>query len=165
MDQSKKKSMAFVAALLSMAFFVAGCNDSSNQSKTTAASDAATGAVSTAQTEDAVIVNGLELTVGQFSQKNMVDDGGKQHSVFTAHVTGKNVSGATKGLGAIDFVMKTADGKEQEVTADLSSFGNEIESTKTIEGDLYFSLDKKETPKAIAYKPADKVLYSWDIDK
>ncbi|EOD7438602.1 DUF4352 domain-containing protein [Enterococcus faecium] len=115
--------------------------------------------------EESVIVNGLELTLSGFSQKEMVTANQKKQQVYVVHVKGKNVSSSDKGLGAIDFVLKTTDGKTHQVTSELASFGNELQNSKSIEGDLYYSLSKNEKPKMVEYKPTDKVLYSWKATK
>jgi hypothetical protein len=159
MKQEKMKRLAASAvALCSITLFIGGCSPSTPAKTTASSTDA-----ETVQADNTVIVNGLELSVDQFEQKTMVDEEGKEQTVFSAHVTGMNVSGGEKGLGAIDFVLTTTDDKEHEVTADLASFGNSLDSGETIEGDLYFSVEDKETPKTIAYKPADDALYTWDI--
>lgn len=87
----------------------------------------------------------------------------KKQTIYSVHVKGKNVSADMKGLGAIDFLLKTDKG-EQTINMDFTSFVDEMDKGETIEGDLYFQLKKGETPKAIEYKPTDKVMYSWKID-
>lgn len=159
MNLSKKQGLGIAATIFSMTLFLGGC---STASQSNASASSTSSAISTKK-DQSVIVDGIELTVDQFSQKKMVDNKKKEQTVFTAHVTGKNVTGASKGLGAIDFILKTSDGKEHQVSTDLSSFGNDIDTAKTIEGDLYFTLGKNDSPKTIEYKPADKVLYSWTV--
>ena len=112
---------------------------------------------------ESLIVNGGEMTLTDFGEKTLLDTNQKKQNIYSVHVKGKNVSADMKGLGAIDFLLKTDKG-EQTINMDFASFGDELDKGETIEGDLYFQLKKGETPKAIEYKPTDKVMYSWKID-
>jgi Telomeric repeat-binding factor 2. len=140
----------------------AGC---STQNKTTG-SDGKKSESEKVTKSDSLLVNDLDLLVNHFTEKNMVNIQQKKQekrTVFTAHVVGKNISRTSKGLGAIDFRLKTAKGKEISVSSNFVSFGEEIPADATIKGDLFFELSEGDKPAEIEYKPATKVLATWTV--
>ncbi|EUJ31340.1 hypothetical protein MFLO_08947 [Listeria floridensis FSL S10-1187] len=73
-----------------------------------------------------IVVNGMELTVSQ--EKTRSVKAGKQiKDLYGFKIRGENISNAKVGLGSIDFVLLTSDGKEVSIDDSLETFGNEIE--------------------------------------
>ncbi|MBC1936805.1 hypothetical protein HCA69_10535 [Listeria grandensis] len=109
-----------------------------------------------------VVVDGIELTVKQEETTDM-KKGDLTNRLYSFSISGKNISTTKKGLGAIDFLVKTTNGKKIKVDDSLETFGNEIEKDKTITGRAYFSVGANEKVSEIEYKPADDVLMVWKI--
>ena len=113
---------------------------------------------------ESIVVDGIELTLKQIKTSIVSKNEGKEtKSLYGFDINGKNITSAKLGLGAIDFVVITEDGKEHRIDDTISNFGNEIEPDKTISGKAYFSIDKGKTIEKIQYKPVDKVLASWRL--
>ena len=99
-----------------------------------------------------IVVFGMELTLKQLKTTTVSKNEGKEtKSLYGFEINGKNISSAKLGLGAIDFVVTTTDGKEHRID-------------KTISGKAYFSIDKDQKIEQIQYKPVDKVLASWNVE-
>ncbi|EIA19563.1 hypothetical protein X560_1499 [Listeria fleischmannii 1991] len=116
-----------------------------------------------AETKDTV-VDGLKIKVKKQEVDEKVSDKKKQQ-LYTFTISGENMSSTNKGLGAVDFVLKTKDGKEIEVDPSMAMFGDEIKPGKTLEGKASFAVDEKQTATKLLYKPLDKVLAEWDVSK
>ncbi|MBC9722798.1 MAG: DUF4352 domain-containing protein [Lactobacillus sp.] len=157
-----RKRICTLLCGLSLVLLLSACSTQKKSSNTT---DTTGTAESSQITKNDTIVDGIELKVSGVTKKTVVDAKKKKCTVYFAKVEGKNVSSSAKGLGAIDFLLKMKDGKEKEVSTDLNSFGNEIQPEATIKGELYFPLKENEIPKSIEYKPANDVLYSWNVNK
>ncbi len=149
MSMMYKEKLKFICLSLMAVLVLGGCSQADQKKDTQKKSS------------ESVIVNGLELELSGFEEKKMLDVNQKEQDVYTVHVKGKNVSSSNKGLGAIDFILETKDGKEVEVTSDLASFGGEVKTSGTIEGDLFFTLKSNQEPSEVQYKPEKDDLYSW----
>ncbi|WP_260484685.1 DUF4352 domain-containing protein [Listeria booriae] len=108
------------------------------------------------------IVDGIKIKVNkpEIDEKILKN---KIQNLYTFTISGENASSVAKGLGSIDFVLKTKDGKMVELDHTMAMFGDEIKPGKKIEGKVSFALDKNQTPAQLLYKPADKVLAEWDV--
>ncbi|WP_239256600.1 DUF4352 domain-containing protein [Listeria ilorinensis] len=111
-----------------------------------------------------IVVDNLKMNVKAMDTAEKVSDKKKQ-TLYTFTVSGENVSSSKKGLGSIDFILKTEDGKEVKIDDSLATFGDEIEPGKSIEGKVYFSLGEGQKASKLIYKPADKELAEWDVSK
>ncbi|WP_221635723.1 DUF4354 domain-containing protein [Listeria aquatica] len=109
-----------------------------------------------------VVVDGIELAVKQEETTDIKKDK-ETKRLYSFNISGKNVSSTNKGLGSIDFQLKTTKGKIIKVDDSLATFGNEIKKDKTIKGKAYFSVNANEKVSEIEYKPVDDVLVAWKI--
>lgn len=115
------------------------------------------------QLNEPLVIDGLEITVSQLETSNIIVDG-QNKKLYGFDVHGKNISSVAKGLGAIDFVLTTEDGKEYELDDSISAFGNELKQEEEIEGKIYFSIESGKKVKTVGYKPSNEVLISWEIN-
>lgn len=148
--------------------FLGACSSSSTKKKSTNEkkenSSLTKKEVSASNLDEPIIVNGLELTIKQLKTKTMVGNEGKdKKSVYGVEISGKNIGSGASGLGAIDFVVTTTDGKEHKVDDNFMNFGDEIPQDKTLSGKAYFVIDKNQKIAQLQYKPVDKVLVSWNL--
>lgn len=110
------------------------------------------------------VVDGLEITISDMQAREAVGDKQTKQTLYSFHVKGKNISFSEKGLGSVDFVLKTADGKEHTISENYNIFGNGVLENEEIEGDLYYLLDKAAEVRSLEYKPVDKVLMTWELN-
>lgn len=162
------KKLAIGLSLIAM-LLLGACSATTNDSKETTKREDKTEVVqkqaSTNKLGEAIVVDGMELTLKQLKTTTVSKNEGKEtKSLYGFEINGKNISSAKLGLGAIDFVVTTTDGKEHSIDDAVSNFGNEIEPDKTISGKAYFSIDKGQKIEKIQYKPVDKVLVSWNVE-
>lgn len=116
------------------------------------------------QSDKTTVVDGLEITISDMQTREAVGENQAKQTLYSFHVKGKNISFSEKGLGSVDFVLKTADGKEHTISENYNIFGNGISENEEIEGDLYYLLDKDTEVKGLEYKPVDKVLMTWELN-
>lgn len=148
--------------------FLGACSTTTNESKDSTKKGDKTEVVQKQTTanklDEPIVVDGIELTIKQLKTTIVSKNEGKENKLlYGFDIHGKNISGAKLGLGAIDFIVTTTDGKEHKIDDTVSNFGNEVEFDKSISGKAYFSIDKDQKVKQIQYKPIDKVLASWDV--
>ena len=153
---------------LTVMLFLGACSATTNEGEKTAKKEDKTEAVqkqaSANKLGKAIVVDGLELTLNQLKTTTVSKNEGKEtKSLYGFDINGNNISTTKLGLGAIDFVVITTDGKEYRIDDTVSNFGNEIEPEKTISGKAYFAIDKEQKIEQIQYKPMDKVLASWNV--
>lgn len=154
-----KKSFVIIALLGSL--LLAGCQNQSEKS----ADESQLKVETTKQMENkdgTVIIDGIEMKLSKPEVKKVVSDK-KEQKTYTVHVKGKNISSTAKGLGSIDFSGKSEKEKEIAVDSNFSLFGDEIAPEKSVEGDLHFTVDKKDTLKEISYKPGKDSLITWEM--
>ena len=116
------------------------------------------------KSDKTTVVDGLEITISDMQTREAVGENQTKQTLYSFHVKGKNISFSEKGLGSVDFVLKTADGKEHTISENYNIFGNGISENEEIEGDLYYLLDKDTEVKSLEYKPVDKVLMTWELN-
>lgn len=114
-----------------------------------------------------IVANGMEITVKKLKTVDSANGTTKSSkNLYGFDISGKNISSGTKkGLGAIDFTLKTTDGKTHQIDDRVNNFGNEVSEGETVSGKAYFSIKKSEQVEALQYKPIDKVLISWQLNK
>lgn len=108
------------------------------------------------------VIDGLKIKVNKPEVDEKISKN-KTQNLYTFTISGENVSSVAKGLGSIDFALKTKDGKILGLDYTMAMFGDEIKPGKKIEGKVSFALDKNQTPAELLYKPSDKVLAEWDV--
>lgn len=113
-----------------------------------------------------IVADGVEITVKQLKTADAANGTDKStKSLYGFKISGKNMtSDPNKGIGAIDFVLKTTDGKVHQIDDTVTNFGKAIEEGQTVSGNAYFSIDKDQKVAKLQYKPSDKVLISWPIN-
>lgn len=111
---------------------------------------------------EAVVAEGIELEVMQNKATSIVKKK-KKKILYRFKVSGTNVSQSTKGLGAIDFVLKTKAGKEIKIDDSVEAFGDTINAEKSISGTVYFSVDQNVEISKLVYKPRNKEVVSWKV--
>ena len=116
------------------------------------------------KSDKTTVVEGIEITVSDMQTREAVVENQKKQTLYSFHVKGKNISFSEKGLGSVDFVLKTVDGKDHTISENYNIFGNGIAENEEIEGDLYYLLDKDVEVKSLEYKPVDKVLMTWKLN-
>lgn len=135
----------------------------------TACSNASEGKVNNSNSSNQMetrVVDGLSFEVKQQPNKPIIENNGKQsNTLLTFTVKGTNLTPFPKGLGATDFTWKTEDGKEMPIAENMTAFGDEILSGKSLSGDVYFKVPNKKTGGTLQYKVKNKVISEWKIDK
>ncbi|WP_088809675.1 MULTISPECIES: DUF4352 domain-containing protein [Listeria] len=116
-----------------------------------------------AETKDTV-VDGLKIVIKNQEVNEKVTEKETQ-KLYTFTISGENMASTNKGLGAVDFVLKTKDGKEFEVDPSMAMFGDEIKPGKTLEGKASFAIPENQTAMKLIYKPLDKELAEWDVEE
>ncbi|WP_348921855.1 DUF4352 domain-containing protein [Enterococcus rotai] len=111
-----------------------------------------------------VVVDGIEITISDMQTREAVGEKQAKQTLYSFHVKGKNISFSEKGLGSIDFILKTKDGKEHTISENYNIFGDGIDENEEIEGDLYFLLDNDAEVESLEYKPLDDVLMTWELN-
>lgn len=156
--------ISFSAILLLGACSVNGKNATKNKDNTTQTTKSKE---TNNKLNKAIVANGMEITVKQLKTVDSGNGSSKSDKdLYGFDITGKNISSGTKkGLGAIDFILKTTDGKTHKIDDSVNNFGNEVTEGKRVSGKAYFSIKKSETVEALQYKPIDKVLISWKLNK
>lgn len=114
--------------------------------------------------EKNIVVDGLKIKIKKQEVNQKVSNKKKQQ-LYTFTISGENMSSTNKGLGAVDFVLKTKDGKEIQIDTSMAAFGNEIKPGKKLEGKASFVVDEKQAATKLIYKPLDKELAEWDVSK
>lgn len=113
---------------------------------------------------ETIVVDGLEITIKQLKTTTVVKNEGKdKKDLYGVEITGKNIGSIPMGLGAIDFIVTTADGKEHKIDDSVTNFGDEIVQDKSLTGKAYFVIEKDQKIAQLQYKPSDKVLANWDL--
>ncbi|MGI8170475.1 DUF4352 domain-containing protein [Enterococcus lactis] len=110
-----------------------------------------------------VVVDGLEISLTDFSEKTSINKEGNKQKLYIFDVTATNIGQDVKGLGAIDFVASTDKSKEYTVDIETPAFGGEVQPSETINGKAYFSVPINERVNALNYKPGEKVLNTWEV--
>ncbi|MSD83867.1 DUF4352 domain-containing protein [Lactobacillus curvatus] len=120
----------------------------------------------TNQFNKAIVANGMEITVKKLKTVDSANGTTKSSkNLYGFDISGKNISSGTKkGLGAIDFTLKTTDGKTHQIDDRVNNFGNEVSEGETVSGKAYFSINKGEKVQSLQYKPMNKVLISWQLN-
>lgn len=116
----------------------------------------------TAETTKSTIVDGIKLKLKKQELDEITIDG-KTKQLFTFTVSGENIASTERGLGSVDFVLKTKDGKEVDVDPSMVMFGEAISPGKTLEGKVVFTLDEKQTATKLIYKPLEEALAEWEV--
>ncbi|MBC1521344.1 DUF4354 domain-containing protein [Listeria aquatica] len=145
---------------LGIILFLIACSNDTGKSKQTSANGEDVQQVG-AKARDKVI-DGIRIKVEQRHIDEKVKNQ-KTQLLYTFVISGENVSSVNKGLGSIDFILKTKSGKEVRVDSSMAMFGDEIEPGKRIKGKVSFALDKKQIGTKLVYKPVNKELAEWDV--
>lgn len=113
-----------------------------------------------------IVANGMEITVKKLKPVDSANGSSKSSkNLYGFDILGKNISSGTKkGLGAIDFILKTTDGKTHKIDDTVNNFGNEVSEGRVVSGKAYFSINKDKTVESLQYKPLNKVLISWQLN-
>lgn len=160
----KKLLISFSLVALLFLGACSGTDSKSNQNNKNQDKSSETKQETGSALTEPVVVNGMELTIEQLKTTAVSSGEGKENkNLYGFEINGKNISSTKSGLGAIDFVLTTSDGKEHAIDDTIVNFGNEIEPDKSITGKMYFAIDKNHKITKLSYKPEDKVLNSWDV--
>lgn len=108
------------------------------------------------------VVDGLKITIKKQEENEKVE-GKKKENLYTFTIEGENASSVKKGLGSIDFVLKTKDKKEVKLDDSLATFGNELKSGEKLSGKVSFATNK--APDKLVYKPNGKELAEWSVNE
>ncbi|MBC2370198.1 hypothetical protein HBP99_16325 [Listeria booriae] len=112
------------------------------------------------------IVDGVSLEVKQQPTRPIIENNGKQsNTLLTFAVKGTNLTPFPKGLGATDFTWKTEEGKELLIAENMTAFGDEILSGKSLSEDVYFKVPNNKIDGTLQYKVNNKVISEWKIGK
>ncbi|MFZ4870757.1 DUF4352 domain-containing protein [Enterococcus entomosocium] len=108
------------------------------------------------------IISGLKIKIDkqEINQKKTKDG---DHELYTFTITGENMGSVAAGLGSIDFLLETEDGKLLELDHTMAMFGNEIAVGETITGQVSFALEEGQVAKKLIYKPGEEQLAEWDV--
>ncbi|MEG0256181.1 DUF4352 domain-containing protein [Vagococcus sp.] len=139
---------------LGMVLLLSACSGSENKNETTK--------VETAAESKSVVIDGIRIKIKKQELDEITVDG-KIKQLLTFTVSGENISSTEKGLGSVDFILKTKDGKELEVDPSMVMFGDAISPGKTLTGKVSFTLNEKQTATKLVYKPLDKELAEWEV--
>lgn len=118
---------------------------------------------STIESKSPEVIDGLEITVSNLSEKISVNKNGKRQKLYIFEVVAKNIGQDVKGLGAIDFVMVTDKNRAYSIDIETPAFGGEVQPSETTSGKMYFSVPVNEKVSKIKYQPEKKVLETWKI--
>ena len=116
----------------------------------------------TVKTTKSTIVDGIKLKVIK-QELDEIKIEGKTKQLLTFTVSGENISSIERGLGSVDFVLKTKDGKEVDVDPSMVMFGEAISPGKILEGKVVFTLNEKQTATKLIYKPLEEALAEWEV--
>lgn len=111
-----------------------------------------------------IVVNGIQLTLDGQEITKAISKDQKEQNVYTFRVTGKNVSSINKGLGSVDFILKTKDNKTLETDYNYTAFGGEIKPEKSLSGPVSFTLNKDQKATKLIYRIGKKEMMSWDVE-
>lgn len=139
---------------LGMILLLSACSGSRNTNETTK--------VESAKESKSTIIDGIKIKIKKQELDEITVDG-KIKQLLTFTVSGENISSTERGLGSVDFILKTKDGKELEVDPSMTMFGEAISPGKTLTGKVSFTLNEKQTATKLIYKPLDKKLAEWEV--
>lgn len=112
------------------------------------------------------VVDGLSLEVKQKPNTPIIEKNGKKtKTLLTFSVKGTNITPFPKGLGATDFSLKTKEGKKVPISENMSAFGDEILTGKSLSGEVYFEVPNKAVGGTLQYKLKNKVISEWKLAK
>ncbi|EHU9676999.1 DUF4352 domain-containing protein [Enterococcus faecalis] len=155
------KKSKYLLILIPLIILVAGCSTEKKSVQTTGTREVTEEKKNVTKP---VIIDGLELIIKTQGVKELINSEQKKQQVYVISVESKNVASSEKGIGAIDFKLKLSNKKVVDVTTELSSFGDSIQSGEKLIGELYFPLKDGDKPIQLQYMPANDVLYSWEVD-
>jgi len=155
------KNVAVYLSLLLMTVGLFGCTRSKEN---TEVKDEQAVRFSNSTAKKGIVVEGLKISFSDAEILSKVETGKNKKDVYVFTVKGENVSGAVKGLGSIDFQLKTADGEVHAVDSSFAVFGDEIKPGEDISGTIAFSVMPNQKVTSVAYTPADKELMEWKVE-
>lgn len=159
-----KMKKALIIISLGAVLFLAACSENTKSEKNTDTKQTEKAEVEAKVEDKDTVVDGLKIKIKKQEVNKKVSNS-KTQQLYTFTISGENMSSTNKGLGAVDFVLKTKDGKEIQIDPSMAAFGNEIEPNKQLEGKASFAVDEKQTATKLVYKPLDKELAEWEVSK
>ncbi|WP_163655323.1 DUF4352 domain-containing protein [Listeria sp. PSOL-1] len=108
----------------------------------------------TTETNHTKSVNGVEMKVEKLK---LTEDGATKNHLLQIAMKFKNNNKTNFGIGAGDFKLKDADGKELKLKTEAPNFGDEIKSDKELTGNAYFIVPKTIKTAKLIYQPVTTV--------
>lgn len=157
-----KKVLLIFSALFVV--FLTACSSGASDNKSNEDKKETTKqSVSVSKNDNAVTVDNMKITLENSDVSKVSDKDNSGKKVYSFKVKAENVSNDQKGMGTVDFMLKTSDGKTVMPDYSYASFGDSFEKGESLTGTVYFVLKKDVTPKELQYKPGDDVKATWEV--
>ncbi|MBC1521713.1 DUF4352 domain-containing protein [Listeria aquatica] len=157
-----KKTLLIFSALLVV--FLTACSSGAGDNKTNDDNkETKKQSVSISKNDNTITIDNMKITLENSDESKVSDKGSSDKKVYSFKVKAENVSNDQKGMGTVDFALKTSDGKTVKPDYSYASFGDSFEKGESLTGTVYFVLKKGVAPKELQYKPGDDVKATWEV--
>ncbi|EUJ16977.1 DUF4352 domain-containing protein [Listeria aquatica] len=156
-----KKVLLIFSALFVV--FLTACSSDTSDKTSNDKKETTKQSVSVSKNDNTVTVDNMKITLENSDVSKVSDEKDSNKKVYSFKVKAENVSNDQKGIGTVDFLLKTSDGKTVKPDYSYASFGDSFEKGDSLTGTVYFVLKKDVTPTELQYKPSDKVKAKWEV--